>query len=218
MRKGRGPLAAIVIGATVLVAAGAAWAWKSSRREGELDANNAWVEIERVRAGDSLVGDSHEKIRLAGIRAPLPGEPLFEESRKYVQELIGGKEVRLRFDEVKRDTKGRYLAYVFTGDDFLNFRLAREGLAYVRLTPVTRRYAADLLAAQTDARREKRGIWNEQAATARSEYWGDPKYGNSHVSDCEERGKGDPQRMVTLASRDEAFDRGFAPCTKCKPQ
>ncbi len=217
VRKGRGLLAAIVIGAAVLVTAGAAWAWKSSRREKELDATNAWGEIERVRAADSLIGDSHEKIRLAGIRAPLHGEPLFEESKNFVEELVAGEEVRLRFDEEKRDKKDRYLAYVFIGDDFLNLRLVHKGLAYVRLTTVTQRYADDLLAAQTDARREKRGLWREQTATPRSEYWADPKYGNFHGPDCAERGKGDPARRVTLRSRDEAFDRGFAPCTKCKP-
>lgn len=215
--KGRGLLAAIVICAAVLAAAGAGWAWKSSRGKSELDANNAWVEIERVRAADSLIGDSHEKIRLAGIRAPLPGEPLFEESKNFVEELVAGEDVRLRFDQEKRDKKGRYLAYVFIGDDFLNFRLVREGLAYVRLTTVTRRYADDLLAAQSDARREKRGLWREQTATPRSEYWADPKYGNFHGPDCAERGKGDPARMVTLRARDEAFERGFAPCAKCKP-
>lgn len=218
MAQRKGLLAGVLIGAAVLLIAGAAWVWKASaRKTSALDANNAWLEIERVRSGDSMVGDSGERIRLAGIRAPFRTEPLFEESKKRTEELTAGQTVRLRFDELEQDDKGRYLAYVFIEDDFLNFRLAREGLAYVRLTPNTRRYADDLLAAQADARREKLGLWNEQTAAPRDEYWADQKYGNFHAPDCAERGKGDPARMVTLRSRDEAFDRGFAPCAKCKP-
>ena len=208
MAKRNGLLVGVLIGTAVLVVGAGAWAWNAARRDAnELDANNAWIEIEKVRGGDSLVGDSDEKIRLVGIRAPFRTEPLFEESKKRTEELTAGETVRLRFDEVERDKKGRYLVYVFADDVFVNHTLVLEGLAYARLTTTTQRYANVLLAAQAEARKERRGIWGEHTASVLDEYWADSKYGNFHTPDCQERGKANPQRIVTLGSRDAAFDR-----------
>ena len=207
-----GAAALIVIATTIAVA----WVFSSNDDHGP-DRNNAWVEVKRVRSGDTIIVNSNEKVRYAGIRAPFRNELLFEEAVRRNEKLVAGKEVRLRFDERERDKKGRLDAYVFVDNLFVNAALVREGLAYVRLTTTTQRFADPLLAAQSEARRGKRGIWSRQSDSSGAGFMADPKYGNFHATGCDELEKIDPRRVVILAGKREAFDRGFAPCNKCKP-
>ena len=176
-----------------------------------------WVTVERIRSGDTVTVDPDDKLIYVGIRAPLAEEPLFEASKERNRELVEGQRLRLRFDEQERDKKGRLLGYAFVDRVFVNEALVREGLAFVRLTPTTQRFASELLAAQADARKHRRGIWQVPMDSAADRFIADPKYGNFHTDACEELKKKDPQRLVEFASLDAAFDAGFTPCSKCKP-
>lgn len=175
------------------------------------------TEVEHVYSGQSVQLRPDEDAQYVGIRAPFEDEPFFEQSRRRNAELVEGKEVRLRFDKEDRDKKGRLNPYVFLGDEFVNERLVREGLAYARLTTDTQRFAKELLAAQTEARKAKRGLWSSQSVTPEPIYPADPKYGNFHRPGCEEVNKMKPDRRVDFKSRRAAFDAGFAPCRDCDP-
>jgi endonuclease YncB( thermonuclease family) len=177
-----------------------------------------WVEVDKVRSGDRLEVKPQDDLLYAGLRAPLPDEPLFEESKQRNAELVGGKKLRLRFDEQERDAKDRLLGYAFLEERMVNETLVREGLAYVRLTPTTQRYAQQLLGAQSQARKAKRGLWKEGDGAAAGELFADPKHGALHQAGCEELKKVPTERLVSCASLDEAFTKGFAPCGKCKPR
>jgi len=176
-----------------------------------------WVEVEHVRSGDTITVKPEDKVTYAGIRAPLKDEPLFEEATRRNGELVEGKKLRLRFEEDERDKKQRLLAYAFVDGKLVNEILVREGLAFVRLTPTTQRFAKQLLAAQGKARRAQRGLWSKPWTAAAAELLGDPKYGNLHTPACEEIPKIDPARLVRFDKLDDALDRGFAPCRKCTP-
>lgn len=213
----------IVVAAGGVVAA-AAGAYAISRVVGKTEtpapvAERRWVKVEHVRSGDRIKIKPDDTVVYAGIRAPLEGETLYEKAKQRNEKLVTGKRVRLRFDEQERDKKGRLLAYAFVDKTrFVNWQLVREGLAYVRLTNTTRRFSADLLAAQAYARRNKKGLWKHPApAPAAERCLADPKYGNFHRPSCGEIPKIDPQRIETLATRSTAFDRGFAPCNQCRP-
>ncbi|MGI0149322.1 MAG: thermonuclease family protein, partial [Thermoplasmata archaeon] len=132
-------------------------------------------------------------------------------------ELVAEREVRLRFDDERRDGDGRLLAYVFVGDQFINETLVREGLAYVRLTTSGQRFGKRLLAAQAEARKKGRGVWSKPSPSRESSYSADPKYGNFHRPSCEEASKIQPERLIVFKSDKEALEKGFAPCSKCKP-
>lgn len=176
-----------------------------------------FVEVKRILSGHTVKLDSDQRLTYAGIRTPHKGEPLFEEARRRNADLVEGKEVRLRFDENDRDGKNRMLAYVYTDAGFVNETLVREGLAYVRLTPETRRFADLLLAAQAEAQEHKRGLWGQPSRESESHYPADPKYGNFHRPACEEVPKIKPARVVSFTSRTGAIDAGYAPCSKCLP-
>lgn len=216
---------AVLLGASGLVGfcgilAAVFWAGREegpgSREDRPQDAR-----VDRVINGHKVKletdGGPDEELVYAGIRAPYPQEPLFEESRRRNAELVEGKEVRLRFDKQERDREDRLYAYVSVEGTFVNEALVREGLAYVRLTPDTQRFAEQLLAAQTQARQEKRGLWKKQSASDKGGYLADPKYGNFHLSTCSDAADIKPERIVVYKSRDEALDAGLAPCPKCTP-
>jgi len=175
------------------------------------------VEVERVRNGSTVKIKPDEKLVYAGLRAPYEHEPLFEEARKRNAELVEGKEVRLRFDKEQRDPDDHLCAYVFVDDQFVNEMLVREGLAWVRLTPTTGRYAKELQAAQREAQRARRGLWRLAAPSAGEHYPADPKYGNFHRPECAEADKIKPERRVDFKTRQEALERGLAPCATCAP-
>ncbi len=179
------------------------------------------AEVKRVINGHKIKLESDEDLIYAGIRAPYPHEPMFEEAKRRNTELVEGRTIRIRFDrrarDRARDRKDRLLAYVSVGGTFVNAALVREGLAYVRLTPDTRRYADELLAAQAEARQLQRGLWQRRIKDIRGGYVADSKYGNFHKLSCEDAVTLKTERRVEFKARDGAFDRGFAPCAKCRP-
>lgn len=175
------------------------------------------AEVDRVVSGNKIKLESDEHLVYAGIRAPFQPEPLYEEAKRRNTELVFEKKVRLRFDQQERDAKGYLQAYVYVDGQFVNEALVREGLAYVRLTPTTKRYAKQLLAAQEDARKHKRGLWSQPPRAPETTYPADPKYGNFHRPSCEDARNIKPERLVTIKSPQQAFAEGFAPCAKCLP-
>lgn len=179
------------------------------------------ADVKRVVSGHKIKLDTDnpddEYLVYSGIRSPYPHEPLYEAAKKRNAELVEGKRVRLRADDSERDSEGRRSCYVFAGESFVNETLVREGLAYVRLTPETTRFQNRLLTAQAEARKHARGIWKGISGSKEASYSGDSKYGTFHRPSCEDSAKIKPDRWVAIKTRNQAFDAGFAPCTKCNP-
>lgn len=175
------------------------------------------MEVKRVVSGHSIKVELNARLNYAGIRTPYKHEPLHKEAQQRNAELVDGKKIRVRYDERERDRKGRLLAYVSVDGQLVNETLVREGLAYVRLTPGTRRFAELLLAAQADARKRRKGIWSHNRRPSEKQYPADPKYGNYHRPACPEAPKINPQRLVSFSTKRRAIDAGFAPCSKCLP-
>ncbi|HEY3242206.1 MAG TPA: thermonuclease family protein [Phycisphaerae bacterium] len=178
------------------------------------------VKVKRVLSGHTVEIKHGDRLTYAAIRAPYGSEPLFEDARRRNAELVEGKELRLRYDHRDRlegDEKNRLVAYAFIDGQMINERLVREGWAYVRLTPDFRRFAEQLLAAQSAARHDGVGLWSAPAPAPESDYPADPKYGNFHRPSCAEVGRIKPERLTSFKLRDAALDAGFAPCPKCCP-
>ncbi len=175
------------------------------------------AEVKRVLSGHKIKLESGEELIYAGIRSPYPHESMSEEAKRRNVELVEGKTIRMHFEPRERDRKDRLLAYVTVDGIFVNKTLVAEGLAYVRLTPDTKRYADELLAAQAEARQQKKGLWQRHVKAARSGYVADPKYGTFHKTSCEQGVQIKTERRITFKVRNDALDDGFAPCPKCQP-
>ena len=60
---------------------------------------------------------------------------------------------------VHRDQFGRYLRYVWLGDELINETLVAEGFAYRYRDAEDRTYEARIIAAENAARNSGRGLW-----------------------------------------------------------
>ncbi len=176
------------------------------------------AKVRRVVNGHYVKLENDEKLVYAGIRSPFEHEPMFAEAKKRNEAIVVDKQVKLEYDEDERDSDGRLLAYTFLGDGSLvNATLVREGLAFVRLTPRAKRYADALLAAQAEARLSKRGVWASMTDSTEALYIADTKYAEFHRPSCEQSKSISGSRRVELPKKVDFFERGFAPCPKCKP-
>jgi len=106
-----------------------------------------------------------ERLRYLGINAPenlteeSPGDPFSRESTYFNGTLVGGKKIRVEYDEEKYDPYGRLLGYVFVDDLLINEEIVRQGLARVLFIGPNRKYENRILNAQKEAQDSKRGIW-----------------------------------------------------------
>ena len=116
--------------------------------------------------GDTIVVGPEERVRLIGIDTPesvKPGTPVecfAREASAAMKRLVEGKRVRLELDVEKRDRYGRLLAYVYTGDLFVNAEMVRNGYASVATFPPNIRHVDELVRLQREARQAGRGLWS----------------------------------------------------------
>jgi micrococcal nuclease len=128
-------------------------------------------QLKRVVDGDTIIVFPELVIRLIGVNTPEtvkpehPVEPLGPEATAFTKHFLAGGTVRLSFDRERVDRYGRFLAYVWVGDEMLNEALLRAGLA--RYEPqfrysesVKRRFRQ----AQQDAKQAGLGIWSGENA------------------------------------------------------
>ncbi len=119
--------------------------------------------VERVVDGDTIVLGNGLIVRYVGITAPENNEPFEKEATEENKKHVEGKFVSLEYDNYKGDKFGRILAYVIVDGKNISIELARKGLAqvviYQKKKPFI--YAKELLNAQTEARKNRRGIWSK---------------------------------------------------------
>jgi endonuclease YncB( thermonuclease family) len=124
--------------------------------------------VQAVPTGDELLLADGRRVRLAGIKAPLP--PLgWTEAKPWraaaaaqaaLRDLALGRPVRL--EPAATDRYGRVLAQAYREDGlWLQGTLISEGEARVWSTPQTRAHVPELLALEAKAREARRGLWRD---------------------------------------------------------
>ena len=141
------------------------------------------VRVNRVYDGDTILLEDGRKVRYLGINSPEFQEPFYLKAKRSNESLVLGKEIRLEFDQERGDAYNRILAYVYAGDQMVNARLVKEGLAHVFLIGPSRKHSALLLQAQAEAKQNRVGIWSARARPK------DLKITNVHLA---EKDKADP--------------------------
>ena len=96
----------------------------------EFFSNSDEVHIDRVIDGDTVVSEE-QKIRLLGINTPERDEQYYEQAKKFLEDKILNKSVKLVYGRNKKDRYGRTLAYVFLNGKNMNKELVEEGLANI---------------------------------------------------------------------------------------
>lgn len=124
--------------------------------------------VKRIVDGDTIELDNGEKVRYIGINTPESVDPrrkvecFGKEASLYNKDLVEGKMVRLVKDLSDRDKYGRLLRFVYLEDGtFINEILVREGYAFVSTYPPDVAKQDIFREAESKAKNEKRGLWNE---------------------------------------------------------
>lgn len=119
--------------------------------------------VKRVVDGDTIELSNGQIVRFVGVNAPNNGEPLEEEATEANQKLIQGKTVTFEYDAYTSDRFGRVLAYPFVNGKNVVVELARQGMVKVTIYEDRRKlkYQNELLKAQEEAQKKKRGIRSE---------------------------------------------------------
>jgi micrococcal nuclease len=131
---------------------------------------NELYQVTEVKDGDTFnvkIGRHVETVRMLGIDTPETVDP-----RKPIQcygkaasdetkHLLTEQSVRLKLnpDREEKDKYGRYLAYVFLGDVFVNEQLLKEGYAreYTFGTPY--QHQREFREIEKEAKKNKKGLW-----------------------------------------------------------
>lgn len=135
------------------------------------DKNNNYY-VTKVVDGDTFWANNGAekdiKVRLIGIDAPESRKTgkkeigyFGKEAKDYLTKLLSEKYVKLVSDVDSLDRYGRTLAYVYLQNGmFVNAELVQNGYAVVMTIPPNVKYADLFLKLQTQARENKRGLWN----------------------------------------------------------
>lgn len=124
--------------------------------------------VVEVVDGDTVVLDDGREVRLVGTQAPkLPlgregfvAWPLAEEAKRELEALVLNRRVELGFGGRRSDSHGRTLAHLHLADGtWVQGEMVRRGFARAYTFVDNRALAAELLAAEREARRARRGIW-----------------------------------------------------------
>ena len=95
-------------------------------------------------------------------RSDKPAEYYGKEATAFTNSLVGGKVVKLKYDQQRRDKYGRLLAYVFLMDGtFLNAEIIKQGYGYA-YTKFPFKYMDEFRQYEKEAREAKRGLWADK--------------------------------------------------------
>jgi endonuclease YncB( thermonuclease family) len=132
-------------------------------RDGGLDqlALGEQGRVREVVSGHYLELDSGLGVRLAGVVAPKDDEPHAAESLAELRKLVEGKEVRLLYGGLKRDSYDRAIPHVRVkrGEIWLQRELLEAGAVRVKTWSDNRALAREMYEAEARARNAKRGLW-----------------------------------------------------------
>jgi hypothetical protein len=126
------------------------------------------VEVIRIEKNGDLVLADGRAVRLEGLLLPAgnrdhaPGY-IADEAVSMLNDLARGRQVTLSVFVPKEDRYGRLRAHVFFSQNadeaWLQVAMLRRGFARVSIAPERRECASELYAAESEARRARRGIW-----------------------------------------------------------
>lgn len=168
LKKKRGKLVAVLVGAAVVASSAGAYAWNQVQVQNDEN----WATVVRVVDGDTFEGTiagRQETVRLLNVDTPETKHPdkpvqcMGPEATEMLEDLLKpGDRVRLEYDIDRTDRYGRTLAGVFKDDSLVNADLAREGLGVAVVFEPNRKFYDEVLEAQQEAEAAGDGLFDPQ--------------------------------------------------------
>ncbi len=183
------------------------------------------VRVKDVESGDTFIVMWQGKLikaHLIGIDAPDKDEPLFEEAKKALSELIKDKLVQLKFDNKDSrpqfDQVGRWICIAYIDGKCINEEMVKKGLARVdKRNPCSK--LKDVESIENKARVQKLGIWGAARPDDQEEpkievYVGWKHDKIYHRAGCRILDKYRSEEIIIFSNKDEARE-GREPCPAC---
>ena len=122
--------------------------------------------LDHVVDGDTIwvrKGSDTLNVRLLRVDTPEMDDIGYQEATKELQRLLGDEStIRLEFEEELKDDHGRTLAYLFVEGRNINVEMVRTGWSPYFDRYGRGKYARDFEAAESEARRARRGMWAQR--------------------------------------------------------
>jgi micrococcal nuclease len=179
--------------------------------------------VTKVIDGDTVMLENGDTVRYLGIDAPplkkSEGGPEFyaREAVRQNKSMVLLKKVRLEFDVEKKDKEGRFLAYVYVKNVFVNGELVRLGCARVVVHPPNVKYQELLLRNEKDASAKFAGLWQEAKQESGPYYVGNKRTYVFHKPSCPLTNKIPEKSKIIFRTRTDPISIGYVPCKKCGP-
>jgi micrococcal nuclease len=125
------------------------------------------VAIRNVGDDAALELADGRKLVLVGIDIAMAPRALADRARKALEKLVAAKPLEIRYAGAPVDRHGWVMAELFAGGVWVERDLVWRGLARVRGSADERLGLAELLAAEAEARRARRGLWRERRYAVR---------------------------------------------------
>jgi len=119
------------------------YSFLDNRFEEFLDTSE-YAEVARIIDGDTIVTEDDVHIRLLGINTPEKGEIYYDEAKKFLNDSIFNKTIKLERVGDNIDKYGRYLRYIFLGNENINIKMIEVGFANYYFYSGRDRYSSDL--------------------------------------------------------------------------
>lgn len=192
-----------------------------------------------------IIDGNEERVRLIGVNTPESVHP--DENKnvaygkiasEYTKKALEGQNVYLELDVQERDKYGRILGYVYYNNEMYNERLVLDGHAEVATYPPNVKYVEVFEQAQKEARKNNVGMWayvsesdemdekvdskkenkkETSNVTTKTDYVGNSNSKKFHKSNCSSVEDMSAENSVGFKTRDEAIEKGYEPCGRCKP-
>ncbi|MEJ2071700.1 MAG: thermonuclease family protein [Syntrophobacterales bacterium] len=180
--------------------------------------------VAKVVDGDTVTLANGQKVRLLGIDAPelghegQPADFLAHKAKGVLTDLAQGRRVRLEYDNLRYDRYGRTLAFLFLPDGTnLSRELVRQGLAHVYTVPPNMLFRDELVAAQQEAIKTRRGIWLKALNQDEPFYLGNKRSFIFHRPSCPQGETTAKSNRLHFKAIIDAYREGFRPCSTCRP-
>jgi len=179
--------------------------------------------VTKVIDGNTVMLENGDTVRYLGIDAPhlkkSEGGPQFysREAAKFNKSLVLLKKVRLEFDVGKKDARGRFLAYVYVKNVFVNGELVRLGYARAAVSSPNIKHRDVLLRYQKEAAERYAGLWQEAKNQTNPYYVGNKRTYTFHKPSCPLSDKIPEKNRIIFRSRADPIRIGYVPCKRCKP-
>lgn len=113
----------------------------------------------RVVDGDTVELEGVGRVRLIGVDTPERGEECFDEATGYLEDLIGDKTVRYRYQAERQDRYDRELLDLFREEQLINLDIAEAGWGEELTIAPNDRYADRIAEAVSSAQARSIGRW-----------------------------------------------------------